>query len=660
MKKYISFLLIGGLIIAKAQQSKADSFFEEDNFMEAAELYQKSYKDSRDKYSLEQLAIAYYNIQDYTRGLDVTTRLVNGDFAESDKVLKPKFHFLHAQFLSVNQQYDEVISHLNQYYQGINKPSLDEGKALQQLEGFRNNFPKFAVSELDINTDASEFSAFKVGDTIYFSSDRDGSTSNKTYQWTQRPFLDFWSVVVDKDNQSKSQPKLFAANLNTELHQGSFVFSPDGKQMYFTQSEIDDGKKIFREGKLNKVKLFKSTLQTEGTWSTPVRLSFCNDAANYEHPSISADGKTLYFASDRDGGFGSFDIYKTQILEDGSYTPVENLGEAVNTADREQFPFISDNERLYFASDGHLGLGLLDIYVSELDNGMFGSPINLGYPINTPYDDFSFTYSSRNKGFFSSNRNGKTDDIFQFESTSDLFSEMVDATITIKDKETGEAIPNVQIDIINSAGRIVQDEFMPNQSFFVSKFEQGNYRINVAAPSYVPVLKDVVFASDNKLIDILLEKSDDIVDVIRGKEKASQDVITKLVNDPNPPKIFAKDGVLYFDMPPIYFEFNKWYITDYSKKSLDLLASKMLQNPSLKVKVNAHTDTQGTEEYNQILSINRAMETVNYLIETGGVSKDRLTYEGFGERQPKVNCGENCTLKDHAANRRSEFAIIEY
>lgn len=643
-----------------AQLAKADRLFQKKDFFGASELYQELFEKERSKYSLERLADCYYNTLQYDKGLEITTKLVKGDFNDGDKKLDSRYLFIHSQFLLVKGNYTEAGNQFKAYHNAIGTSQDWIANQLSAFEALQGQQGKFSLETVTFNTDdAAEFGAIERDGAIFFVSDRKAGNSSKTYSWTNRPFLDIYKLPVDSEGVATGTPEPLSDDINTVFHEGSFCFSKDGKTLFFTQSELASSKSIDKDIKENKVKLFKSVKGSDGEWSTPEKLSFCSDAANYEHPSLSHDGKKLYFASDREGGLGNFDIYVVPMSSDGSFGAISNLGPTINTAQREQFPYITEKGHLLFASDGHLGMGFLDIWASKNSDGQFQSPFNLGVPVNSAYDDFSFSYSKQKIGYFSSSRNGPSDDIFRFRQLEELFSEEILANVSVVDSETGESVDNVKVDLINAEGRIVYDKNLSSPSSFATLLEEGDYKLNVVAPKYVPELFDLVIVADRDNYTVQITKSDNIEDVVRGVENTSLDVITKLVKDDTPPKIYAKQGKLYFEMPPIYFRFDKWKLTDESKQLLDKLAVKLKENPSLKIAINSHTDSRGPDAYNLRLSEKRAKSTKDYLV-SSGVSTNRIDTRAFGESKPMVSCGDNCDEFQHYKNRRSEFEITDY
>ena len=416
----IAFLFIACQI--QAQFAKADRLFDEKDFIAASLLFEEAYQKEESKYSLEKLVDCYYNTLQYDKGLKATTNLVTGKYKDADKSIKNRFYFYHSQFLFADNQWDKAIKALETYHANNGRKTSWVANELTRLKNSKHQVDKFLIRPVKFNdANADEFGVVQQGKQLYFVSDRVGGTSNKKYNWTQRPFLDVYSLPLNENNQPNGEPVSFSENINSEYHEGSFCFTKDGKTLYITRSELSSNFRIRNSIKENKVKLYQSTKKSDGEWSKPTLLAFCKENANFEHPSLNEAETQLFFASDKEGGQGNFDIYTVAVTEDGSFGAVTNLGPIINTPEREQFPFVHKDGTLFFASDGHLGHGFLDIFAAKKEGEEYQPPLNLGKTINSSFDDFSFAYATDSTGYFSSNRSKQSDDVFHFEQLSALF-----------------------------------------------------------------------------------------------------------------------------------------------------------------------------------------------------------------------------------------------
>ena len=637
---------------------KADRFFDSGDYIRASEIYEGELKKGNSKEILKKLSDCYFNIYRYEDGLRVMAPLVAGNFKETDKYYDNRYNFMYSQFLFATGDYEKAIDYLVLFKnnRGIKPPNKEEAK--EEVETFRLKKSDFEIKKMAFNSDASDFGAVKLNDTVYFSSDRGDADGNR-YDWTHRAFLDIYKFPIGNKLEPLREPKPLPAIINSPWHEGSFCFSKDGNTLYISRSNMENGKAIFDKEKNNKVQLFISH-KVNGKWQEPVKLPFNQDEYNYEHPVLSPDGKRLYFASDELGSVGGFDIYYVTVNDDGTYGTLRNLSSVINTENREQFPFIDDEGNLFFASNGHLGLGMLDVFVSRWVNGKFTKPINLGSPINSRYDDFSLRYYDDKNGFFTSNRDRDNDDIYSFEQTGEIFGREYINQFEVRDKDAMEYVPNASVKLIFGEEMVYQNTLDSIAQFNIN-LVAGTYKVIADAPGFDELGQDVeVTEETNQKHIIYLTKNNEVTDAISNRSEASKAVINELLKDTITPNIFAEGNKLYFDMAPIYFDFDQWEIREDSKKVLNELAYKLAKYPTLRIRINSHTDTRGTDMYNQVLSEKRAQSTRDYIAEVGNIDLDRLSFKGYGESKPITNCGDFCTEAQHQQNRRSEFEIVEY
>lgn len=481
----------------------------------------------------------------------------------------------------------------------------------------------FTIDKATVSTDKAEFGAFLTdNNTLYFTRENKVSQNNKETTTS----LDIYKTSFNSDGTtSEINP---VSSLNTKWHDGPITVSKDGKTMYFASESFNTRKgfekeitknKIIKKGKIY---LFKSTL-LEGKWSNITPVPFNSPNYSCRNPSISPDGKTLYFSSNRPDGIGGEDIWKVSI-NGNSYGSPENLGATINSESNESFPFITEDNTLYFSSDSSKGFGGLDIYKIELANNT--GVINLGTPLNSNKDDFSFSFNTSQKiGFFSSNRNGNgNDDIYIAKPICRTY-----ANITITDNETGEKITHSNILLTHNNIDIENIQ---------SSEEKTKFKID-CHKSYALIIKKEGY---NNLIHIIDKP-------INGGEL---NIAIKLKANDKP--IITETEVI---LNPIFFEFDKSNITPQGANELDKLITVMKEHPDMNIFVKSHTDNKGKTIYNLKLSDLRAKVTVQYII-LKGISENRISGKGFGESELKINC-EECTEEENSQNRRSEFKIIK-
>ena len=431
--------------------------------------------------------------------------------------------------------------------------------------------------------------------------------------------------VSAKNGETWGDSDALRGYINTDDNEGAQTLSSDGKYLFFSACNRDDG--------LGGCDIYFSK-RVNGNWVKPMNLGAPLNTEHWDsHPSIAPDGKTLYFSSDRPGGFGKQDIWVCTIQNNGKFSEPVNLGSKINTAGGEVFPFIHcDNKTLYFTSGGHPGMGGYDNFVSKKENGEWGIPKNLGYPINTYGNESSLIVNAKgNTAYFSSDKRGGKGgiDIYKF----DIYDEIKPQSITylkgvIKDSES-KALLSAKFELYNiETGELIKSAYSSSKTgeFFILVPTNVNYLINVEKDDYI-------FYSDN----------------------------FSLKNSDNKEKIFVKNIELQaiksgnkVTLKNIFFETNSFKLKDESKTELQKLLSFMKKYPELKIQIEGYTDNVGDEAANQILSENRA-KAVKQFLSKNGITETRITYKGFGEKNP---IADNGTEKGRAENRRTEFSIV--
>lgn len=432
-------------------------------------------------------------------------------------------------------------------------------------------------------------------------------------------------------------PKMFAKNIKIPFHEASPVFTKDGQTMYFTQNNYLKGKKGKNSEKVTLLKIYKAKL-IDKEWSNVEELPFDSDNYSVAHPALSPDEKTLYFASDMPGTLGQSDIFKCKIDEDGSFGIPENLGTKINTEGRETFPFVSENNELYFASDGHPGLGGLDIFYSKIENGVFSKVKNIGETANSPNDDFSFVINTKTKrGFLTSNREGGkgSDDIYQFFETRQLNCEQKLSGL-VTDLETGAIIINAKMSLFNNTFKVIKTSTSDKNGYFYFDVDcDTNYYIRAEQTDYNTVEKRIEIPNNSGKTEVSIQLDKNIKEVKNGDDLAKT-----------------------FGIKIIYFDLDKSNIREDAALELEKILDVLLENPTIKINIRSHTDSRASFEYNDQLSEKRAQSTMAWLV-NNGIETSRLTAKGYGERELVNKCADSviCTEEEHQANRRSEFII---
>ena len=477
----------------------------------------------------------------------------------------------------------------------------------------------------DINTEFSEFGGTLAGKDFYFTSSR--NTSRKKYHWDDQPFLDVYKAEL-VGNTIKNA-KILEGDVNTKYHEGGVALSADGKRLYFDRNDYLDGKYVKDENGVNQINLYYSEL-VDGGWKGVYPVPFNNSEYSVGHPALSPDGKTLYFVSDMPGGFGASDLYQVSLNEDGSFGTPENLGSGINTGGKELFPSLDSNGTLYFASNGHMGLGGLDVFKADAQNDGFGMVQNLGNGANSAGDDFAFIYNPETKsGFVSSNREGGKgmDDIYQ-----------VTPKVPPCDVTIDVLVVNAYTDEPLFGARVSLGDGSSERLSTIQTSESGTGQLMGACNT--PLTVSAQYAGfEPTTIDVPASGNGSMNKTLKLKPVEA---------------IIVDDKI---ELETILFDYNKSDIKPQAAFELDRLVEIMNKYPKLVVRVESHSDTQGNADYNRALSDRRAQATVQYVIDQG-IYASRISGQGFGEDQPVVNCGDNCTEEDHEKNRRSEFIIV--
>ena len=540
-----------------------------------------------------------------------------GDYAKADKMLE-KFNAK-----SGNEQRAKLYANNKNY-----------------LEDIKTNSGRFEIADAGVNSKFSDYGSTVFDGQLVFASARDtGGVSKKIFRWTDKSFTNLYSSLIKPDGEMAA-PERFAKRINSKLHEATPVFTKDGKTMYFTRNNFLDGKMGKDAKKITLLKLYRSVFE-DGKWVNVTELPFNSNEYSVAHPTLSVDEKTLYFASDMPGTLGQSDLFRVAINTDGSFGTPENLGTAINTEGRETFPFIAQDNQLYFATDGRPGLGGLDVYVARIDtDNSFYDVQNLGEPLNSKQDDFGFYINSKDSnGFFTSNRAGGNglDDIYKFNEIRKLKCEQALSGI-ITDQETGETVAATKVSLFDSHFKIIKE---------TSSDEKGQYRFDAVECKKVYYVRAEKEAYQTKESGVEIKKETEKTELPLQLEKRIK------------PIGVGTDLAKTLDIPVIYFDLDKSFISKKAEFDLAKVVAVMQQYPNMKIDVRAHTDSRQTAKYNESLSDRRAKATLNWLVKKG-IDVSRLTAKGYGESQLINACsdGVKCSEKEHQANRRSEFVIV--
>ncbi|WP_317125221.1 OmpA family protein, partial [Flavobacterium macacae] len=529
-----------------------------------------------DAYVYRQLADSYYNVYNSKEAIKWYAKA-------TESTQDSETYFKYAQMLKAEGRYEEANVQMKKFAGLVpsDQRAISFLKDPNYVPKLKSQTKLFDEVALGLNSGNSDFGAVLTDDnTLYFTSSR--NKSRKTYGWNDEPYLDIYKATYNA-NGTFSEP-VAVSELNTKFHDGPSSVSADGNTIYFSSESFKEGdfeKDKKKDIKVGQVYLFKATKDGD-KWANVKALPFNSKEFSTGNPSLSKDGKTLYFSSNRPGSLGGNDIWKVAVNGDGSYGDPENLGVKVNTEGNENFPFITEDNILYFASDGKKGFGGLDIFRVDLSKG--GEAENLGEPVNTSKDDFAFSFNkTKNVGFFSSNKTGK-DKIYQANPVCG-----VQAIATVKNAKTGAVLSGARVAILDDKKNVIETRTSGEDGMVSYNVDCNKaYSFQVAKDGY----ESNTFA--------VAKTNGGIVNVAADLEPIDVIVTEK--------EIILKE---------IFFEFNKSNITQEGAFELDKLVQVMKNNDQLVIMAKGHTDNRGSDQYNLNLSDRRAKATVQYVISKG-------------------------------------------
>ncbi len=610
-------LSIAGLQAQNKDTKEADNLFDRLEYVDAAKAYTKLVeKNKADGYVYKQLADSYYHVFNSQQAVLWYAKAV-------ESAQDAETHFRYAQMLKAEGDTKAAAQQMATFAKM--QPNDARAKAFKNNPEYTNQLKsqakQYDILKSDVSSDKADFGAvITQNNEVFFTSAR--NTSRRENGMNDQPYLDLYKAIRNTDGTLSQATAV--AELNTKWHDGPAALTSDGTTIYYGSESFNESayqKNKEKHLKFSQIYLYKATKTEAGTWGNSKALPINSKDYSVRNPSISKDGKTLYFSSDMPGGLGGEDIWKVSVDGDTYGTP-ENAGDNINTEGNESFPSIQDDGILFFSSNGRQGLGGYDVFKQNTITNEKAT--NLGEPVNTQKDDFSFSYNlDKNVGYFSSNREGN-DDIYQAIAVCG-----VDATVVVKDAETGKLLAGASVSFVDQKGK--------NKGSQESN-DMGEAKFGVAC---------------NEIANFNATKSgyQNGTATMPKSKNGAQSIVINLM--PILPIITETEVIL----EPIYFEYNQSNITAQGAQELDKLVKVMNLYPTMVIDAKSHTDSRGSDSYNLKLSDRRAKATAQYIV-SKGISKERITGTGMGETQPKVPCTE-CTEEQHAENRRSEFLIIK-
>ena len=613
--------------------------FERYNYVNAQKSYVK-FAESGDE-SIEvvkSLADTYYFNSQYDKAAVWYNKLLTN---YSDQI-SAEYYFKASLSLKSLGDYKGADYIMSEYIKRTDKIIIrNEFNSNQQyLDTIEKNSNLYSISKTSINSSKSDFGPSYYGSSqVVFASANKGSGS-EDYTWTGEPFLDLHIADIDVNGDLVNNTP-FNGGINTKFHESSTTFTKDLKTMYFTRNNYFKGEEKWDDENTIKLKLYRASMQDDDSWGNIEELPFNSDQYSVAHPSLSLDEKRIYFSSDMPGTFGKSDIWYVDIIDKENYGRPVNLGPNINTEERESFPYISSENVLYFSSNGLMGLGGLDIFMTALNSkGFPTSTTNLGEPVNSRYDDFGLIINPEiNRGYLSSNRDG-----FDGSSSDEIYTFFEDICLVslagvVTDIRTGDLIPGSKVQLIGEDLEVIAEQIVGEDARYNFKKDIIDcsilYRITAGnGKAYKPASKDLTTPS------------------------ISQDIIVDLALD-WATECAPNDLGCILELKPLYFDFDKSFIRADAAVELQKVLEAMNEYPEMIISFESHTDSRGNDIYNENLSERRAKSTRGWLLDRG-ISPDRLTAKGFGESQLLNQCanGVRCSEEEHQQNRRSFFRII--
>jgi outer membrane protein OmpA-like peptidoglycan-associated protein/tetratricopeptide (TPR) repeat protein len=643
----ILLLLFSVSLFAQKTYKNADKLFEQMRYVEAAAVYEKAIdRGDNSMVLLQKAGDSYYfntNMEEAYKWYDL---LVSQYRDEVDA----EYLFRFAHSLQGIGDYKAAKKWMKAFAKASTKNDKridDYAQKERTLADVLAIPAQFELKNLSINTAYSDFGPAYYGNKLVYSSAVDTSYYIKRrYHWNDQPFLDFYIGQINAAENEVKREKIFSKVINTKYHEATIAFTNDGNRIYFTRNNYDGDLKRGEDG-ISHLKLYTAvrndSLDRKDDWSDVRELPFNSKDYSTGHPTLSKDGSKLYFVSDMPGTIGATDVFVVDILGDNTYSTPRNLGPKVNTSGREMFPFIAKGV-MYFASDGHLGVGGLDVFESNMDNDLFSDPRNLGKPLNSKLDDFGFIINEEGEqGFVCSNREGGVgdDDIYAIQriAPEDVVN---DCKQLVKgyviNARTQERIADATVSLYGENGVKLSETVSKRNGDYVFNFDLDcaeQYDIKVNKLGYTPNSKNIVTSS------------------------ISSETVVPLDLETLSELIVEDGGLLKIKVGIIFFDLNKDYIRPDAAMELNKIVTLMSQQPSIEIRIESHTDARADDNYNMELSQRRAISTKNYLIRQG-IAKERiLSAQGFGETQLLNDCfnGVQCDEVQHQINRRSEFII---
>jgi outer membrane protein OmpA-like peptidoglycan-associated protein/tetratricopeptide (TPR) repeat protein len=645
----------------KVRMKLANSKYEQFHYADAIMMFEDIVASNPNNFeATEKLAHSYRKINNSKKAEEWYAKVVQNAKSQPINLL------YYAQALAMNGKYSESRQWFAAYSAAAkNDPRGDRfarAYADSVMRRFFQDSARYKVDTVGFNSPQADFSPMFFRSGIIFSSNRTPAETTPvkhTFQWNKTPYLDLY-VAPSGGNTAYRLRK----DINSRYHEGPVAFYRSYDSIIFTRNNYLNGKYQTSKDKTNKLKLYFANTKTDASeeWTNITEFPYNSNEYSTGHPALSTDGQTLYFVSDMPGGYGGTDIYMS-VFRNGRWGKPQNLGAEINTKGNEMFPFIDENGDLYFASNGHPGLGGLDIFVARSKNSKYTAPKNIGAPINSSQDDFALIYSEdTDEGYFTSNRDGGMgdDDIYRFTVKRCKF------IIVAVNARTKEIITQAKVEAIDEeTGANTRVQALNDTLFMFKPRFQSNYKLRAVKEGFNEGFSTIA----DSTLSICLLKGLDVSDTIYIPLEPVTPLVAKEGDKPpvsestgRPRYRYKGDpNVKVIEVKNIYYDFDKFNIRPDAAKELDKLLVLMNEYPSLKVELSSHTDTRADNLYNIRLAQRRSRSAYNYLV-MRGIDPSRLIVNSFGENKLVVDCPDfsDCSEEEHQLNRRTEIIVLSY
>lgn len=639
-------MCVGSISAQTNKLEKANEAYNKFAFIEAIKLYKEEINRGTNTVEIyTKLGDCYYYNANYSEAVKCYSKVV----IPTNEV-DPQYYFRYAQALSNGNDYKAAEAVMKMYYVKTGKKDISENwNEKKLLADVQRQSGRYDIKAVELNSPFSDFGTTYLdkNKVIYASAKDTGVIIKRKHSWNDKSFLKLYSADVTVDGGLQN-PVLLKGEVNTRYHQSTPVITKDGKTMFFTRNNYYDGKLGADKKGTTFLKIYVAE-NVNGEWKNIKELGYPLNADGFSsaHPALSPDETELYFVSDRNNTFGNSDLYKVSLKKGGLIgNDITKLGDEINTLGRETYPFMDASGVLYFSSDGHPGLGGLDVFAAIKDESGKYHVVNVGDGVNTNADDFAYVFKDDiKKGYFSSNRSGN-DDIYGFTENRPInfdieIKPVVFGTLKFNN---GEPIEGMAIDVYNSKNEIVSTIYSNKEGKYLTNLSPfADYKLIYRKPG--------------------ITEKEQIIPPFKPAEKReySFDFINEMeviVDNVKVPIVPGKDLSDILKLNPIYFDYNGYKIRESSKAELDKVVDVLKVRPSLSIKINSHTDSRGKDDFNMKLSQNRAKATMDYIV-LHGIEKERVSAEGFGETRLINKCsnGVPCSETEHQQNRRSEFIV---